>query len=55
MQLQRDMRAVTPLLHERELFLDGGTLTDTLSPEAAEAYRRYRWAEYWRETKGLQK
>ena len=55
MQLQRDMRALTPLLHERELFLDGGALTDTLSPEAAEAYRRYRWAEYWRETKGLQK
>ena len=55
MQLQRDMRALTPLLHERELFLDGGALTDTLSPEAAEAYRQYGWAEYWRETKGLQK
>ena len=55
MQLQRDMRAVTPLLHERELFLEGGTLTDTLSPEATALYRRYRWAEYWRETKGLQK
>lgn len=55
MQLQRDMRAVTPLLHERELFLEDGTLTDTLSPDAAALYRQYRWAEYWRETKGLQK
>ncbi len=55
MQLQRDMRAVTPLLHERELYWEDGALTDTLSPKAAEAYQRYRWAEYWRETKGLQK
>ena len=55
MRLQRDMRAVTPLLHERELFLENGTLTDTLSAEAADAYRHYRWAEYWRETKGLEK
>ena len=55
MQLQRGMRAVTPLLHERELFLEDGVLTDTLSPEAAELYRQYRWAEYWRETRGLQK
>ncbi|MBR3561848.1 MAG: LTA synthase family protein [Oscillospiraceae bacterium] len=55
MQLQRDMRAATPLLHERELFIEDGAITDTLSPDAAETYRRYRWAEFWRETKGLQK
>ncbi|MBQ7682489.1 MAG: hypothetical protein IJT31_09830 [Oscillibacter sp.] len=53
MQLQRDMRAVTPLLHERELYLEGGVLTDALSPQAGEMYQRYRIAEYYRETRGL--
>jgi len=53
MQLQRDMRAVTPLLHERELYLEGGVLTDTLSPEAGEMYQRYRIAEYYRETRRI--
>ena len=53
MQLSRDMRAFTPLVHERELFLVDGALTDTLSGDAAAFYRQYRGAEYWRETKGL--
>lgn len=47
--LQRDMRLRTPLLHERELYLVDGELTDTLPPDAEAFYRQYRCAEYWRE------
>ena len=50
LQLAREMRAFTPLLHERELFLIDGVLTDTLPSDAADFYRQYRWAEYRRET-----
>jgi len=53
MALSRDMRSCTPLLHERELFLSDGVLTDTLSPEAEAFYRQFLCAQYWRETKGL--
>ena len=53
MALARDMRAVTPLVHEREFFLEDGVLADTLSPGAAAFYQRYRCAEYWRENNGL--
>ena len=50
MRLAREMREFTPLLHERELFLIDGVLTDTLPSGAADFYRQYRWAEYRRET-----
>ena len=53
MALSRDMRDLTPLVHERELFLENGVLTDALSPEADTFYRQYRRAEYWRDTGGL--
>ena len=53
MRLARDMRAVTPLVHEEEKFLENGVLTDALSPEADAFYRQYRRTEYWRETRGL--
>ncbi|MBO4915249.1 MAG: LTA synthase family protein [Oscillospiraceae bacterium] len=53
MGLAREMRAVTPLLHEQGIFMENGKLTDTLSPEAAELYGNYRCAEYRRETKGI--
>ena len=53
MQLQRELRAVTPLVHERALFLQNGAVTDTLPLGAATLYRQYRCAEFWRETQGL--
>ena len=55
MALAREMRAVSPLLHERTLFLRDGAITDALPPDAAAFFSQYRCAEYWRETKGLQK
>ena len=51
--LSREMRAYTPLLHETDLYLENGALTQTLSPEAEAFYRRYRCAEYRRETRGI--
>lgn len=53
MGLAREMRSVSPLLHEQGLYMENGVLTDTLSPEAAKLYRDYRFAEYRRETKGI--
>ena len=49
MQLSREMRAVTPLLHVRELYLQDGRLTDTLSPENGNLLRQFLWAQYYRE------
>lgn len=49
MQLSREMRAVTPLLHVRDLYLQDGRLTDTLSPENGELLRQFLWAQYYRE------
>ena len=49
MQLSREMRAVTPLLHVRDLYLQDGRLTDTLSPENGELLRKFLWAQYYRE------
>ena len=54
LQLAREMRAYTPLLHVQELFLEDGALTDTLSPAAQKVYRSYRSAEYYREMYGLE-
>jgi hypothetical protein len=54
LQLAREMRAYTPLLHVQELFLEDGVLTDTLSPAAQKVYRSYRSAEYYREMYGLE-
>ncbi len=54
LQLAREIRAYTPLLHIQELFLEDGRLTDTLSPEAEKVYRDFLYAQYYRETKGLE-
>lgn len=49
MQLGRQMRAVTPLLHVRGLYLDNGALTDALPGDAGEFLKKYLWAQYYRE------
>ena len=49
MQLSRQMRDISPLIHARGLFLTDGTLTDTLPEEQMQFYREYLWAQYYRE------
>ena len=48
MQLADALRAETPLVHTTGRFLVDGVLTDTLDGEAAELYRSYKIAEYYR-------
>ena len=54
MQLARQMRAYTPLLHTQGIFWEDGVLTDTLTPDAQEAYRGFRSAEFYRENHALE-
>jgi hypothetical protein len=49
MQLARQMRAVTPLVHARGLYLQNGQLTDSLPPEGAEMLQKFLWAQYYRQ------
>lgn len=49
MKLAREMRAITPMLHARELFWLDGSPVDVLDKEAAEFYQRYRCMQYYRE------
>lgn len=51
MKLSREMRAVTPMLHVRGLFWRDGGPVDALDEDAMDFYRRYRCAQYYRETK----
>ena len=53
MALQRQVREVTPMLHERGLYLVDGALTDTLSGEDQEIVDAYKWAEYYREMQNV--
>ena len=55
LQLQRDMRAYSPLLHWTGYFLADGEFLfkDELPEETLAFYLDYRAAEYWRETEGL--
>ena len=53
MQLARQVREVTPLVHERGLYLYDGQITDALPQEQQDFVTRFLWAEYWRETQGL--
>ena len=55
MQLARDMRAVTPLMHARGRFLvDGQYLAkDELPEDVLETYLAYRNVEDWRQVYGL--
>ena len=51
MQLQRQIRDITPLLHVQNLYWQDG-LTDKLSTEDQKIVDLYRWTEYYRETEG---
>ena len=49
MQLSREMRDISPLLHTRGFFLQDGALTTELSPEDYTFFRRFIGAQYYRE------
>jgi len=49
MRLARELRELTPLVHERGLFWRDGGLTDTLPPEEASFYQEFLGAQYFRE------
>lgn len=49
MQLSREMREITPLLHARGLYLTNGALTDTLPAPAQEFAAQFFAAQYYRE------
>lgn len=52
MQLARQVREITPLVHERGLYLSGGQITDALPQGQQDSVDRFLWAEYWRENNG---
>lgn len=52
MQLARQVREITPLVHERGLYLSDGQITDTLPQGQQDFVDRFLWAEYWRENNG---
>ena len=49
MQLSRQMREISPLVHARGLFLLDGNLVDTLLEEEQTFYQQFLWAQYYRE------
>ena len=51
MQLSRELRDITPLVHVRDLYWKEDGLTDTLSAEEQEFLSKFLWAQYYRETK----
>lgn len=53
MKLSREMRELTPMLHEKELFWLDGAPADTLEGDTMDFYQRFRCAQYYRETEGL--
>ena len=50
MQYSREIRNISPLLHEQGLFLQNGELTDTLSDEDQMKFDDFLYAQYYRET-----
>lgn len=52
MQLARQVREITPLVHERGLYLSDGQIADTLPQGQQDFVDRFLWAEYWRENNG---
>ena len=52
MQLARQVREITPLVHERDLYLSSGQITDALPQGQQDFVDRFLWAEYWRENNG---
>ena len=53
MQLSRQLRTLSPLVHTQGLFLQQGQLVDGLSQEDLAWYQSFLWAQYYREQKGL--
>ena len=51
-QLARQVREITPLVHERGLYLSDGQITDALPQGQQDFVDRFLWAEYWRENNG---
>lgn len=49
MQLQRETRAVTPLMHEDGYRMVDGSITLDVPPDVAEVCRKYLCAQYYRE------
>lgn len=49
MQLSRTMRKISPLVHERELFLQDGVLTSILNDTDRSFYLSFLGAQYYRE------
>ena len=49
MQLQRETRAVTPLMHEDGYRMVDGSITLDVPPDVAEICRKYLCAQYYRE------
>ncbi len=52
MKLSRQMRAITPMLHTRELFWRDGGPTAALDEEDMAFYQQYRQMQYYREQNG---
>ena len=53
MELSRQVRAVTPLVHTQGLYLVDGQLTDILAPEDQALLDQFLSAEYFRENQLL--
>ncbi len=53
MGLSRELRSLTPLVHERGLFWRDGGLVDALPPEEEAFYREFLGAQYFRENEAL--
>ena len=51
MQLSRQMREVTPLVHSQDLYWVDGAVTDTLEPEDSNFLQAFLGAQYYRENK----
>jgi len=49
MQLSREVREITPLLHERDLYLQNGALTAVLDDPAHRFVRDFICAQHYRE------
>lgn len=49
MQLSRQLREMSPLVHITNRFLVGDTLSNTLSPEDSQFYLNFLSAQYYRE------
>ena len=50
MQMAREMREISPLVHSLGLFTEDGHLVNVLAPENTEFHQNYLHAQYWRET-----